>query len=520
MEKTNFKDLGLSDDVLKAIADMGITTPSAIQEKAIPIAMDHKDCIGQAQTGTGKTLAFGSVLLTGLEGKHKNIEALILSPTRELALQIQDELNALGKYSKAKTTCVYGGSAIDKQIKSIRKGVDIVVGTPGRVMDLMRRKVIKLDSLKYMVLDEADEMLNMGFIDEIESILKETPEDKQTLLFSATMPSNIKKIASFYMKDDYQHIAIKAKQQTATSVLQYYFESKSHNKFEVLCRILDSRDMSNAIIFCKTKRSVDEITAKMQQKHYSAEAMHGDLTQVQRMKTLKRFKQGTVQYLVATDVAARGIDVENISHVINYEMPQEQELYIHRIGRTGRAQRKGEAYSIVTAKEKLFLERIARTTHSKISPLEVPSSDDVFDKKIKELLFDVQEEMLKEVNPTFKDVVKDIPGNMKDDVIATLLAMSYKQRVGFDYGDIDDTQDKYDRIFMTCGSMDKVKAEDIVRFMIEHAKIKRKDIGHIDVKRKFTFVDVKSECSKNVIEKCQNKKIKNRKVKLEYSQKG
>ncbi|UTY38855.1 DEAD/DEAH box helicase [Allocoprobacillus halotolerans] len=217
-----------------------------------------------------------------------------------------------------------------------------MVGTPGRVLDLMRRKVLKLDCVEWLVLDEADEMLNMGFIDDIETILQTVPEQRHTVLFSATMPNDIKKIASFYMQEDYQHIQIKAKTMTASTVSQYYFETKLNRRFEVLCRILDSREMDNAIIFCKTKRSVDEVVAAMQQKHYNVEAMHGDLSQNQRMNTLKRFKKGQIQYLVATDVAARGIDVDNISHVINYELPQEEELYIHRIGRTGRANKKGK----------------------------------------------------------------------------------------------------------------------------------------------------------------------------------
>ena len=253
----------------------------------------------------------------------------------------------------------------------------------------MRRRVLKINNIDFMVLDEADEMLNMGFVEDIETILEATPENKQTVLFSATMPATIKKIASNYMQDDYMHIQIKSKTKTASTVSQYYFETRPTNKFETLCRILDSRQMENTIIFCKTKRSVDEVVASMQQKHYDVEAMHGDLSQNQRTNTLKRFKSGHIQYLVATDVAARGIDVDNISHVINYEMPQDEELYIHRIGRTGRANKKGEAYSLVTNREKNFLMSIQKRTNSHIEKLDVPSNQEIFDQKIKELLFEM-----------------------------------------------------------------------------------------------------------------------------------
>ena len=517
MSKITFVELGLSQEVLKGIGHMGYVNPSPIQEKAIPVLLEGHDMIGQAQTGTGKTLAFGSVLLSQLQKREsKKPQALILSPTRELALQIHEELKRIGKFTKLSIVSVYGGSEIERQIRDIKKGVDIVVGTPGRVQDLMRRKVLKLDEIQYMVLDEADEMLNMGFIEDIENILKTTPSEKQTVLFSATMPSDIKKIASFYMKNDYLHIQIKAKSQTASTVSQYYFESRTQNKFEILCRILDSRHMENTIIFCKTKRSVDEIVAQMQQKHYNVEAMHGDLSQNQRTNTLKRFKNGSIQYLVATDVAARGIDVENISHVINYEMPQDEELYIHRIGRTGRANKKGEAYSIVTNREKNFIKAIEKRTNSEIKQLDVPTNQEIFDEKMKDLLFDVQSEMLKGDKQIFKDVIKDIPGSMKNDVMATLLCMCYQQRVGMNY---EDTPKKrsYDRIFMTAGTMDKVNRQDIVRFIMDHAGVKKSDIGDIALKRKFTFVDIRPDVSQKVVDACQKQKLKQRRVQLEFA---
>ena len=512
-----FKELKLSKDVLKGIEKMGYVNPSPIQEKSIPLLLKGKDIIGQAQTGTGKTLAFGSVLLSEIQKQDKRTQALVLSPTRELAMQIEEELKRIGYYTDLSIVSVYGGSEIEKQIRALKKGADIVVGTPGRAMDLMRRKVLKLQDLKFMVLDEADEMLNMGFIDDIETILEKTPEDKQTILFSATMPADIKKIASFYMQDDYQHIQIKAKTLTASTVRQFYFESRSHHKFETLCRILDSREMDNTIIFCRTKRSVDDVVSSMQQKHYNVEAMHGDLSQTQRMKTLKRFKDGTIQYLVATDVAARGIDVDNISHVINYEMPSDEELYIHRIGRTGRANKKGEAYSIVTKQEKNFLKKIERQTKCHIEKCEVPSLDDIFETKIRELLFEIQEEMLKGIDQRFVDIIKDIPSSMRQDVLATLLSMAYQDRIGFDYQ--DNVHNNYDSLFLSCGSMDKISVTDVIDFLVATAHIKKSDIGKIEIKRKTTFVDIKPQVSEKVLKHCQNKKIKQRKIKIEYASK-
>ena len=517
MNKVTFKDLGLSSDVLKGIEMMGYVSPSPIQEKSIPVLLEGQDIIGQAQTGTGKTLAFGSVLLSKIQKEGKHVKALILSPTRELTMQIHEELKRIGKCTNLSIVSVFGGSDIERQIKDLKRGADIVVGTPGRVQDLMRRRVLKINNIDFMVLDEADEMLNMGFVEDIETILEATPENKQTVLFSATMPATIKKIASNYMQDDYMHIQIKSKTKTASTVSQYYFETRPTNKFETLCRILDSRQMENTIIFCKTKRSVDEVVASMQQKHYDVEAMHGDLSQNQRTNTLKRFKSGHIQYLVATDVAARGIDVDNISHVINYEMPQDEELYIHRIGRTGRANKKGEAYSLVTNREKNFLMSIQKRTNSHIEKLDVPSNQEIFDQKIKELLFDVQEEMLKSHKDVFMDTIKDIPHDMRNDVMATLLSMCYQQRVGFDYQEETSAGSQYDRIFMTCGSMDRINVKDVIEFLTKYGKIKSSDIGDITIKRKFTFVDIKPKVSHKAMKGCQKQKLNQRRVQLEYA---
>ena len=386
-----FEKLGLSEELLKSINELGFEKPTPIQENIIPVILEGYDVIGQAQTGTGKTLAFSSILLTNLKERKKKPQAYILSPTRELTMQIHEELKKLGKYSSLRFACVYGGSGIEKQIKSIKKGVDIVVGTPGRMMDLMRRKVLQLDEVSYVVLDEADEMLNMGFVEDIETIISKTNPDHTTMLFSATMPEGIKKIAKKYMKPDYKHIQVKQKTITANTVKQYYFEVKQKDRFETLCRIIDSETVQSGIIFCRTKRSVDEVTEQMQKANYNVEAMHGDLNQDHRMRTLKKFNEGTIHYLIATDVAARGIDVENISHVINYELPQEVDLYVHRIGRTGRAGRKGRSFTLVVGREIYRIRDIERICNTQIKPRMVPSVADITQAKASQIFDQVME---------------------------------------------------------------------------------------------------------------------------------
>lgn len=529
MSKITFEDLGLSTEVLQAIKDMGFVAPSKIQEAAIPVLLTGKDIIGQAQTGTGKTLAFGSVLLSKIQKTDsKNPQAIILSPTRELAMQIEEEMQRIGKHNNSRLVCVYGGSDIERQIRALKKGCEIVVGTPGRVMDLMRRKVLKLADVRFVVLDEADEMLNMGFVEDIETILKDISGEHQTILFSATMPKAIKNIATTYMKEDYQHIAIEAKTRTASTVEQFYFEVKQKDRFEALCRILDVTDVQSGIIFCRTKRSVDEVTEKMQQAGYNVEAMHGDLSQNHRMNTLRKFKRGTMPFLVATDVAARGIDVENISHVINYELPQDIESYIHRIGRTGRANKQGVAYTIITPREKSFLHQIERSTKSTINKKEVPVVSEIEEAKIGMLFSKVEDVMFTGKHKRFKSLVNEVDPTMLLDFTSALLYMYQQNQPGYEYskdkleaGEKDkkkgSNKKDFVRIFITAGSMDRIKVPQVLRFFIETAGVSKNDIGDIDIKRKFTFVDVRKSVSDKVIKKCNHQKLNNRKIDIEIA---
>ena len=345
-----FEDMQLSKKVLNAVRDMGFEEPSPIQAQTIPLALEGHDVIGQAQTGTGKTAAFGIPTIEQIDEKNKYIQALVLTPTRELAIQIAEEFNKIGKYKRVKTLPVYGGQMIDRQIRALRFGVKVVVGTPGRLIDHIRRNTIKLDHVKMLILDEADEMLDMGFIEDIEEIMSNVAqgENRQTLLFSATMPAPIEKLARSYMHNP-QKVMISREQLTVPSVDQLYFETR--DKFEGLCRVLDIEDSGKYIIFCRTKKNVDDLQASLQVRGYMAGSLHGDMSQAQRDRVMRRFREGKLEILIATDVAARGIDIDDISHVINFDIPQDHESYVHRIGRTGRAGRTGIAVTFIEPKE-------------------------------------------------------------------------------------------------------------------------------------------------------------------------
>lgn len=521
MGNKKFSDLGLKEDVLKSIDDMGFEEPSKIQAEVIPVLLEGFDVIGQAQTGTGKTLAFGAPILSSIVKSEGKINTIILTPTRELAIQVNDELNRIAKYVKVRLLPVYGGQPIDRQIKALKRGIDIVVGTPGRVLDLMRRKVIDLSNIKFFVLDEADEMLNMGFIDDIEEVIKNCSKERQTMLFSATMPSEIKKLAQRYMKKDTKHISIVKNEMTVSTVHQYYYEIKQKDRFESLCRILDVEEPSTAIIFCKTKRGVDELVESMQARGYNVEGMHGDMNQNQRLNTLKKFKEGNLDFLAATDVAARGIDVENVTHVINYDLPQDTESYVHRIGRTGRAKREGVAYTLVTAREYMALKQIEKATKGKIKRKDIPTVDEIFESKYKSMLVKVKETLEEEEYKRFVPLAAELDDDFNlVDVAAALLNMIYDREVSYDYtkNDIGSTSN-YTRLFLTVGRMDRLNPKQLVQFLSETAKINKEDIGDIDILEKFSFVNVNEGAVDPIIKYCTGKNLSGRRVKIEVSKK-
>ncbi len=372
-----FADLGISETVLKALTEMGFVKPSPIQAQGIPAVMQGSDVIGQAQTGTGKTAAFGIPVLERIDVTNNAVQALVLCPTRELAVQVSEEIGRLAKYQKGlRIEAIYGGDSIDRQIRSLKRGVHIVVGTPGRVMDHMERRTLKFDQVRMMVLDEADEMLDMGFREDIESILAEMPEDRQTILFSATMSKPIMSITKRFLNDPVL-IKVVRNELTNVNIEQVCFEVKPQAKVEVMTRLIDMYHLKSLLVFCNTKRKVDEIVEELQLRGYASEGIHGDLRQQQRSNVMSKFKAGVTTILVATDVAARGIDVSGLDGVINYDIPLDEEYYVHRIGRTGRAGMSGKAFSLVARDEKFRLKTIENYTKVKIDKGVIPSFEDI-----------------------------------------------------------------------------------------------------------------------------------------------
>ncbi len=377
-----FTDLNLSEPILKAVEEAGYEAPSAIQAETIPLLLEGRDMIGQAQTGTGKTAAFSLPLLSNLDLTTKDTQILVLAPTRELAIQVSEAMQSYARHLKGfHVMPIYGGQSIDIQLRQLRRGAHVVVGTPGRVMDHLRRKTLKLGNLKAMVLDEADEMLRMGFIDDVETILKETPESRQTVLFSATMPNAIKRITQKYLNNP-ADIKVKSKTATVSTIKQYYWSGKTSFKLDALTRLLEAEEFGGIIIFVRTKNMTSELSEKLAARGYASVPLNGDVQQSMREKVINRLKKGTIDIIVATDVVARGLDVERITHVINYDMPADNESYVHRIGRTGRAGRPGTAILFVPPNGRRMLQGIERATGQTIEPLVLPSPQDISEARI------------------------------------------------------------------------------------------------------------------------------------------
>ena len=489
-----FEDFGLSIDVLNALEKKGFEEPSDIQKLVIPeLLKERTHLIGQAQTGTGKTAAFGIPILETIEA-DKTVKALVLTPTRELANQVSDEIYSLKGKKDIKVLAVYGGAAIENQIKKLKSGVDIVVGTPGRVMDLMRKKVLKVNNLDYFVLDEADEMLNMGFIEDIELILEETNEEKKMLFFSATMPKEIMSIAKKFM-DNYKLLKVKKEELTTDLTEQIYYEVKQEDKFEALCRVLDYEQNFYGIVFCRTKSEVDEVTNKLKARNYDAECIHGDITQALRQKALDLFKKKVLTVLVATDVAARGIDVSNLTHVINYAIPQEAESYVHRIGRTGRAGQKGIAITFVTPREASKLAQIKRITKTDIKRESIPDINEIIEAK-KEALIAYIDEIIKEEDFVSYEGLAEKLMEDRDPkhVISSILRHVYEDEfLPESYSEIEDVKVKINdktRLFIALGSKDGYNPGKLLDLLNKKAKTPGRKVKDIKIMDKYSFITV------------------------------
>lgn len=517
---TTFNDFQLDNAIRQAIFDMGFEEPSPIQESCIPLIMEGKDVIGQAQTGTGKTAAFGIPLLQKVKPADRRVQAIVLTPTRELAIQVSSELRKIAIYKKIRTLPIYGGQSIGHQIRALKQGVQVVIGTPGRVLDHLRRKTLHLQDVHMLVLDEADEMLDMGFIEDIEEILSHTNKDRQTLLFSATMPPPIRRLASKYMNKP-DEVAINRKEVAAPSIEQVFYKVFERTKLDSLCRILDSEDVELGIIFCRTKRGVDELTEALQARGYLADGLHGDLTQVQRDKVMKDFRDSTIEILVATDVAARGIDVSNVTHVINYDIPQDPESYVHRIGRTGRAGRKGIAMTLVTPREMKQLSTIEKVSKSKLVARNLPTMEDVADRLQAQWKEELITLLSKESTQAalFQEIVSDLSNEYTVEKIAVAaLQIAFGREEAeeetYDFGETGASKGMV-RFFMNVGKNINIQPDRLGQEIANLAGIPVKSVGRIDVFDRFSFIEVPQEAAPFVYEALRHARINGAKVILE-----
>ncbi len=502
-ELYEFQELGLSDIALSAIKAKGFETPTPIQKVAIPHLLQQTgDIIAQAQTGTGKTAAFGLPILDKLE-PDGTVQALILTPTRELALQVCDEIISFKGGRPVSLTTIYGGASISDQLRRLKKGVDIVVGTPGRVLDHISRGSLDLSNVKWFILDEADEMLNMGFIEDIESILEQTPAERRVMLFSATMPDRIAKLAKKYLKD-LTHHKIESKQLTTDLTDQIYFEVNESDRFDALTRIIDVEPEFYGLVFCRTKVSVDEVVTKLLARGYDADGLHGDLTQLAREKILSRFRNKNITILVATDVAARGIDIQNLTHVINYSLPQDFEAYIHRIGRTGRAGKEGTAITFISPKEYRQLMMMQKVIKTQLRKEKLPNAQDVIEVKKNKIKDDIAQIIEIDSYKEYLDLAKEILNEYDPETaLAALIRSAFKNELDVkNYPEIRSF--KVDRrgtarMFIALGRLDDMTPKKLVEFLEKHTDLKGSKIDDVKVCDAFSFATVPFEDAERVL---------------------
>ncbi|MCT4564656.1 MAG: DEAD/DEAH box helicase [Maledivibacter sp.] len=536
MDKIRFEELNCSQEIKRAVKDMGFEEATPIQTLAIPLVLEGKDVVGQAQTGTGKTAAFGIPAIDMVDAKKKATQALILCPTRELAVQVAEELAKIARYKRGiRTLPVFGGQPIDRQIKGLRNGAQIVIGTPGRVMDHMRRGTLKLENLKMMILDEADEMLNMGFREDIETILESIGEDRQTLLFSATMPKVIMEIIHKYQQNP-EVVKVVHKELTTPNIDQLYLEVKEKDKLEALTRLIDMYSPKLSLVFCNTKRKVDEVTDLLQSRGYASDKIHGDMKQSLRINVMNKFKRGDIEVLVATDVAARGLDIDDVESVFNFDMPTHEEYYVHRIGRTGRAGRTGSAFTFVTGRDFYLLRNVMKYTKKKIKKHPIPTISDI--ETIKTSIF--LEKIKKKINEgkleKYIKVLEDLIENdfSSIEIAAALLKMELEMK---DAKEIDTRPEKkYNRkgsdrsnrgnkrtgaeegmvrMFINIGKDKKIRPQDVVGAIAGETSISGKNIGGIDIFENYTFVEIPEEYADEVLSIMSKNTIKGNQINIE-----
>lgn len=504
-EVKTFEGLGLSEASLAAIRKKGFESPTPIQRMAIPVLLGETcDVIGQAQTGTGKTAAFGLPILESIDVSLAMPQALVLAPTRELALQVADELTSLRGDGALQVLTVYGGQSISEQLRRLSRGAHIVVGTPGRVLDVIKRGRLPLDQAKWAVLDEADEMLNMGFIEDVEEILSHVTGEHRTLLFSATMPDRIVKLAKRFMRDP-KLLEVDKDQKPTTLADQIYFEVRAADKFDALTRIIDIEPEFYGLVFCRTRNDVDELTMRLAERGYSVEGLHGEITQAQREKTLNKFRKRLVNILVATDVAARGIDIADLSHVINYSLPQDPESYVHRVGRTGRAGKEGTAITFVTPQEQRRLTFFQKSIKFKIRKERLPQVSDIVEVKWSLILDGLSQIVSMGQQETFLPRAEEVLSQYQPkDAVAALLHMAYRNVLdASNYEEVRSfTVDKRGstRLFVAVGKRDGYSPKSLVEYLCAEAKVSSRDIDDVTVLEEYSFVTVPFEEAKRILD--------------------
>ncbi|MFP4662075.1 MAG: DEAD/DEAH box helicase [Halanaerobiales bacterium] len=522
MKTIKFEELDLSSEMIRAIEDMGFEETTPIQAGAIPPILNGKDVVGQAQTGTGKTTAFGIPLLENINPDDKSLQAIILCPTRELAIQVAEELKRLSKYMhNVRTLPVYGGQSIGRQINALKRGVQVVIGTPGRVMDHMRRGTIKKSNIKLVVLDEVDVMLDMGFIDDIETILDGVSRDRQTLFFSATIPKTILRLGKKYQSNP-EFIKITHEKLTVPGIEQYYYEVRRGEKLNALTRLLDLYTPQLSLIFCNTRKMVDELSIQLQARGFLADAIHGGLNQVQRDRVMDKFRNGIIECLVATDVAARGIDVEGVEAVFNYDLPQDTDYYVHRIGRTGRAGNEGKAFTFVVGKDIYKLRDIQKYTGTKIIRQNVPSVNDVQEAKVEQFTDKLTDYIENEHLSKYAKMVEELLEHQSYtsiEVAAALLKMVMNEEEQSEvknenFGDTG-AEPGMVRLFINIGKKDRIGPGNIVAAIAGETGLEGRLIGAIDVYDRFTFVEVPHDKADQVLKIMQDNYIKGNKVNVE-----
>ncbi len=489
----SFEDLGLSEATLKTLKRKGFEEPTPIQERTIPAILEgEKDIVGQAQTGTGKTAAFGLPILERLPEKSKSVQVLVLTPTRELAIQVAEEIYSLKGKKKLSVIPVYGGQSIDLQLRSLKKGVDVVVGTPGRFLDHLNRRTLKLENISYLVLDEADEMLNMGFLEDVQEIMKSTPAEKRTMLFSATMPPEIMHIAKKHMRE-YDVFKATKGELTGQQTDQIYFEVSQADRFEALCRIVDMEEEFYGLVFCRTKIDVDAVSGHLIERGYEADGLHGDMSQSHREKILDKLKKRRLNILVATDVAARGIDVQDLTHVINYSLPQDPESYVHRIGRTGRAGKEGIAITFITPVEYRKLQFIQRGAKTDIRKARLPKVKDVIRTKKKRIKADLEDIAQSSPQSGYLEMSRELlESHEPENILAALLQYSFQGEL--DEGSYTEIADAVvdkkgkTRLFVKQGQMDGLTRNKLAKLIEDKCNIRSSKIKDIHILDKFSFV--------------------------------